>query len=420
MLVSYNGIYLPYSQMSSFRCEYVYDESKTDKLYTRFDIGVQCLITSEAMDMLAPDLEGRTTSPADIMRHAELRLREPRKTLSVKFNDVEYIPGKAGVPGTVDAANGPQPQDVTFLQMNNTTWMVTFRVVAHYRINYTVSAGGEVTFTNKATGSVISNRWEESVQINNLELSTRTRRGRLIIRSDNLAGYLADEVRSQAAVIGVPRGFLRVSRDYTVDPNGLGLRYSCVDQEVYRMPPQGALTADGDYTETSSRGDGKRYGQVHLRLEAAKDFPQHNLVKLAFAVAAGKLNLQGANFFDPNPDLRGIVISSTLRVGMYRNTVEVGMQCQYTVPIERVQGVAMISPNISMVHDSDGLDPQPQYRDRGTAQLLLNAANYYDPELFPQLVDGRERTPINPNTPQGGVNQFDRGKAPGEAGKKPE
>lgn len=419
-LLTYNTIALPYSMLTKFECRNIYDEmGKIDRACTQFDIGVQALITAEAMDMLAPTLAGRTTNPADIMKYAYDLLMTPRKQLSFKFNGVEFIPGKAGVTGTVDAMNGPLPQSCSFTRMNNTTWLVQYHIIAHYWIRYSISAAGAVTFTNLPGGVALYNRWEERVELDHLEYSTRQRRGKFMIRSDNRNGILADEYRSQLAVCGVPEGFLRLHSSYTVDPAGLGLGYHLVDKEVYRLPPPGAFRAQGDYGEQGTRGDGKRYITANLRLEAGKTMPQWELARLACAVVAGKLDIQGAKFFVKTN--RAILEGASIRVGMYDNWAEVMMRAMVPVDPKVVQGAAFIKPEIGKVHASDGVSPAPSYLDRGSANLLLNAAAYFDPDLTSQLnKSANERASSNLNTPNGGRNQMDTGLRPGEAGKTPE
>src|SRR5436309_3297201 len=98
-VLSYNEVYLPFCDLSSFRMESVYEESHTDKILTKFDITVNTLITADALDMIAPHWAGRTDDPALLMSIIQEQLLRPRKKLSFQFNDYEFIPQPAGVKG---------------------------------------------------------------------------------------------------------------------------------------------------------------------------------------------------------------------------------------------------------------------------------------------------------------------------------
>jgi hypothetical protein len=53
-LVTYNGVVLPYPMHSQFSQEAVKDESGTDWMYLKFDIAVQCVVSSDYMRLLCP------------------------------------------------------------------------------------------------------------------------------------------------------------------------------------------------------------------------------------------------------------------------------------------------------------------------------------------------------------------------------
>lgn len=126
-VLSYNGVYLPYSFTTGFRQEAVYDDmSGTDWILTRFDIQIQCVVNADYATQLAPELVGiQTRSAADVMNIIRSRLLKPRKRLSFKFNGVELIPQPQegiGSPGDVDARNGPQPQSCILIELTNTAF----------------------------------------------------------------------------------------------------------------------------------------------------------------------------------------------------------------------------------------------------------------------------------------------------------
>ena len=397
-VLSYNGVTLPYCDHNAFRMEAVYDDrGQVDRMLTRFDIQVNCLITADCLDLLAPELIGVTTSPAIIMQWVQERLLTPRRVLSFQFNGVEFVPQPAGVRGYIDAANGPKPQSCVFTDMGNMTWWLTYHVTATYRVHYTILPLS-ARITNLPGNVALSCRWRETVQIDNCDYSTRTRSGKIIIRSDNLAGAAADEVRSQLAVVGVPPGFLRERHQYTVSEDGLGLEFEVVDREVWASPPQGAFEADGYYEEEGTRGDGKRVGQCMVRLRGGALGNKFQLARTAAAVCAGQLDVSGAQFLNPDPGRRGIIEQSRMKVWLYDNQVECFMRALYAAQTGRIQGVAFMKPG---AFDTAGSAQfvQPPYRDRGSAGLLLSAAAYYNPDLAAQLGDGDLFYQDNPLTP---------------------
>lgn len=420
-LLTYNGISLPYSTVLNFRNEAVPDEvSRTDFILTRYDIRVECLIMAEAIDMVAPDLEFDVRDPATIIFSIEKKLMQYRRSLSFKFNDVEFIPQPNGVAGTVDSMNGPVPQSFTYVRLTNTTWVCQFHVIAHYRLNPTVTvAGSTVTNENLPGNVILYNRWDEKVSIDANQYTRKVRSGKFMIRSDNLQGMLADQARSQMAVVGVPVGCVRESAEYGISPDGLSISYTILDREVYRLPPPPATQAQGTYTEEATLGDGKRLGHVSVQFKAPKSASQMELCRVAVSVAIAKLGANGSDFLNPDPEERGIVQGATLTVGMYENTVAVRISVLYPTKRKKVKGVAFLRPSVVQVKGSGGTGPQPKYRDRGTAGFLLQAARYYDPDITAAVAlqsDGKELSADNPLTPTG-KNQMPSGLRPGEAGK---
>lgn len=426
--LSYNGICLPFSEVSSFsmRAEYD-DQSQTDKILTKFDITVNTLITADALDMIAPAWDGLTSDPALIMAVIHESLMMPRRRLSFQFNDYEFIPQPAGVRGFVDARNGPIPQAFTPIRMDELSWWCSYQIVAHYVVNYRAVADddGRITMTNLPGNAVLYNRWDESVAIDKCQYSTRTRNGKCMIRSDNQEGFIADEVRSQMAIVGVPKGFVREDAKYTVSPDGLGLSYSVVDQEVFEMPPEGAYDADGEFSENLSKGDGKRTASCTVTLKGPKNVKRSLLAQKAVSLCAATLNARQAArgpLFNAAGETvtqrgrgKGVVLGGSLSFQMWKNQVTASLQAM--TPNNHVW---FGSPQLTQFIDTPpgGVSaPQPKYYDRGTAGLLLQAAAYYDPTLRGVVMTASPGYATdNPVTPPDGRGQLSLGTLPGKAG----
>ena len=394
-IVRYNGVTLPYGETSSFRQEVMYDDvGGVDWYCTKFDIRVNCVVNAAYLEMIYPDLVDNdgtplTRNPADIMAAVRTTLLQPRRTLSFTFNGVELIPEAQGSnSGTVDAQNGPKPQSCVIEQLTNTTFFLTFHVIAHYWENNSVNPETDPIVQNFRGNNVLFNRWTETVEIDDRGFNRRIRDGKFVIRSDNVNGRIADQIRSQMAVVGVPNGFLRESANYTQSPDGLAILYRIVDREVYVMPPQPAFKADGEYIETSTNGGVLRHCEVWVHLEGAKNTDQKRLITQALTICKLKFNLNGINLGQQPAQPANYLLEHTgVRVKMYDNVIDVRMRALAMPSLTqdgqgRVQGQWGLNlQGMTTTPLSPQGTPPPPYLDRGTGSVLLQAAAYYDPSL---------------------------------------
>ena len=404
-LLNYNGVTLPYVRITDFSQSALRDESETDWYLTKFDIAAEAVINTDYITTICPDMLDKTTNVADVMTIIRTRLLAHRKRLSIVFNGTDLVPAKqTGITGDVDAMNGPRPMSCDITQLTNTTFFIRYRIVAHYWESHDESPN--VPVPNNPGNNVLYNRWSESQEIDGRGFSRRVREGKFVIRSDNRAGQIADTFRSQMAVVGVPTGFLRESSSYTVDPSGLGLAYRIVDQEVFKQPPNPAFEAVGSYTESFARGGASRFGEVRVNLKAAKGVFQRVLLDVAVAVASSKIGANGAV---------AVFENSSVTVNMYDNEVSVHLLARFLKENEikkRFYNIAgnrfgdpMVFTPLSDVKNKANR-PKPEYLDRGSANLLLQAAAYYDPAL--------RNTQLNPTT-----GQLNQGTEPGKGGRAP-
>lgn len=413
----YGDVELPFPFHTDFRQDAVYDDfSGTDRILTKFDIKVQTLINSNYLLQLAGDIVGDTTNPADVMNVIRDRLLQPRQKLSIYCNGVNVIPGpqqaagSAGLQGTVDAANGPQPQSCTITELGNTTFLMSYHIIANYWLNANIGSQSPLV-SNSPGNNVLYNRWTETVDIDNCNYTTRTRDGKFLIRSDNAPGYIADQLRTQFAVVGVPPTFLRKSSRYQVDPNGLGIRYQVVDEEQYIMPPKPAFAAEGKYTTKIDFPYAKMITEAHVRLKGDKLTDKAELVKAAIIILSKKLKIAtGAAALQSSGTVWSIPLSISLSTEMYENTVEAAAVC-WSPPGTTDDQTGKVQSFFGMDYkkllelpdtNGGGTNYVPNYLTRGTAGILLQAAAYYDPNL---------QAALNPK--QG---QMSQGLQPGQAG----
>jgi len=361
---------------TSFSQEAIYDDSNTDLILTKCDITVQTILNSA----YAGTLGVAGGDPATLMNNIRQQLLTPRKAFIFSVGGVNLLPATAGNNGPVDAKNGPMPQYCNLTQLTRTTFLMNYRIVAHY-------------WGGTGTGPVLSDRWTDNMEYDGAMYSTRTRQGKIIIRSDNAQGLTPDQLRPFFATVGVPDGFLRKSSRYTVAPDGLSLGYAIVDKEVFKNPPLGAMEAEGEYTETTTHLGHMRHGHCRVRLKGSKLQDQGKLIDAALSIVARKLGILGAQLA-----LQGIgngkavigfaaIESSSIRVGLYDNYVEVSMQAKMAPRPGKAQNSGAAGLNYSSFTTTPLSDPSqpPTYFPYGTAPVLLQAAAYYDPNLQAEL-----------------------------------
>lgn len=458
-ILTYNGIVLPYANTTKFEQTPVYDElGQTDWYCTKFDITVQAILNKNHLRVLATTLfnEGkRAFNAAEVMRMVRVQLLKPRQALSFTFNGIDLIPDRTGGEGTVDVKNGPMPQSCNIMRLNEETYLIEYKIIAHYWENNDFRDTTPIVI-NRPGHNVLYNRWTETIDIDNCMYTKRIREGRYQIRSDNVDGLTADQLRSQMAVVGVPDGFLRESSSYSITPDGLGITYRIVDKEVFKMPPENVHEASGKYIESSTHNGAKRFGEVQLRLKGAKSYPQYRLVEKAYDICGRKLAINGAaitgDILGNESSSNRITISQLLycemAVDLYENIVECRMKAMLQATKPRIKGIYQdprkgFTRNMTFTPQSDEVitaaytsdttsysyrtarsrTNPPPYLDRGSAGFLLVAAAYYDPSLTDTNLGADRLNVYNDKAVTDNAlaaSQLSRGSEIGTAAKEPE
>lgn len=427
--LSYNGITLPFVNITQFEQMAKYDElSQTDWILTQFDITCHAVLNPNYFQIRVGGAANPVQNPAAIMGIIRSMLLKPRKKLSVQFNGVELIPQpQGGLVGTVDAKNGPQPQQCSIVQLSNTTFLIIYKITASYWENNSITGDG---VSNQTGGWILYTRWSDSVDIDRNNFSKRTREGQFMIRSDNSGGWLADQLRTQTAVVGIPPGFLRERAHYQVTADGLTLRFRVEDIEVFKKPPSPAFHAEGSFIRTTpvmSSGGAWHTGSCQVRLEGSKSTtlsPTATLLQLSMMNTAVSVCYDKLNFMGLLPGT-GFLTRAELKGGMYSNWVEVSMAGKWqagtpdTVKAnDFLNGLLVFTP----VSDSPtGQQYVPEYSIRGTAGLLLEAAAYNDPNINNSVNITTIPQPgtffFGDNKGVGNETQLSKGLQPGQAGK---
>ena len=441
----YNTVAIPYPLTTQFSQEAVYDpQGGTDWIQTKYDIIVDGILNLELLETMITNANPPTmTSPSQLMKLVRLKLMKPRKRLSYVVNGIDLIPDRQSeAPGSVDVKNGPQPQHCNITQVTAETFLFSYRIVAHYweRLSaYPGESGHDPNnpFRGQEGNTILANRWTESVEIDSCDYSTRTREGTFILRSDNTGGFIADQVRSQFAVLSIPYGFTRKSRNYTQSPDGMSLSYRIVDTEQYRLPPSPAFEAEGYYNETVTGNGAVRVGEVFVRLKGSKHVvrrpgqiggqgSQGDLIRAALTVALQTARVRGGNLgirFPPQGTPFSVIERASVRRGLYENVVEVSIRGLYRQVADRLLGLAGFvgMDTTTALSEMPGADKTnvPGYLERGSARLLLQAAAYYDPSsVGNEIGTGHQRIENNPPTTLETYQvQMQNGFLPGQAGK---
>lgn len=432
-VVTYGSVTFPNAIITSFSQDPVYDDKgQTDWCMTKFDVTVQAVINTAYLSALAPDmaieLETQAPTATEIMKAIRTRLMRPRQRFSIKFNEVELMPSlQEGNVGTVDAKNGPLPQSCSIMEANNVTLLITFRIVAHYweANDVDVERFTSDVVQNKRASKVLFNRWSESVDIDELGMSRRTREGKFAIRSDNRGGQIVEAFRIQLAPVSVPNGFIRETSHYAVTPDGLAMEYRVTDREVFKKPPKPAWKAEGEYIESGPvRNNPFRFGEVRVKLWGPKSstvslFDQMDLVEKAIQVATAKIAVQGGTLAGTGgaTGLPALPEACVIQVGMWENWVECRLRVilknklrlgENRARVRGIAGLALTRWTFTPFSDSAENDAyQIPYQLRGSAGLVLRAAAYFDPNL-------QESNLVTGNFPLS--DQMSAGLQPGEAG----
>ncbi len=406
--MTYNGVNFPYVMVTRFTQTAVGDDQgDTDWCYLKSDLTVQAILNLCHLPMIAPDVAaGAAKNPQDVANLIRSRLLQRRRRLSFTFNGINMIPEpQAGLDGVVDARNGPIPQSCDWVELNNTTILFNYNIIAHHWENNQVNAASPLT-TNRIGNDVLYNRWSESVEIDQCNYTTRTRNGKFVIRSDNASAVVADLMRNAMATVGIPPGFIRQSARYTVDPSGLALEYAVTDKEAFKMPPFVAgnriMKADGKYSEETSRGGAKKFISCTVSLEGDKYTDQMTLVETAVKIVMTKLATNGATLAKGSGS---ILEGAHLDVDMYENKVTFSARAMATSVRGRVAR-ATLNYKTTATPLSEGVSTPPIHELRGSAGRVLQAAAYYDPSII------TTRIVVAP----GGGTQLNRGLEPGQAG----
>ena len=300
----YNNIFVHHCKTLSFSQEQEKDPYGVDTLWTKYTIRVRGFVVRSSG---SPNHE----PTAAVIAAIKSALLIPRKPFLYKIGDVEVI----NLTEPPDAKLGPDPLPVVVTEVTSGMFMVECGVVVRL-----VDCPSACYGSHNKRNPILSLRWTQTESFDENWYSRLTTEGRLIVRHD--LRQSADLFRPLATPPLLP-DYQRMSARYTLAPDGLELAFQFEDQEMDRLAPFPATTAEGSYTVTSEFPGFKRIGNVHIRLEGQKGTPRRLLLIRACQMAYSKLRADG---FQSSPP----IIWGHWKEDLFKPSVEVSMQSLMT------------------------------------------------------------------------------------------
>lgn len=227
-LLSYNGIILECLHTREIDRTAVFTEDKTTYLYTRWTIDVECVYHGGQTSYRAVGVGDPLPLAGEppVLTDVAIRqyLMQPRKKLKViSGNETLLETPRAGTvpPMVTDAANGPLPQScrVERIPGEFTTWVVSFRIIAH---------------VNECTGTdpMLSHRWSRAQSYSEDHFATVVTTGTARFRTDELLrqNLVADDFRRSFFHPVVPF-YKRIHVEVSPHEDGAGVDYTLIDKE---------------------------------------------------------------------------------------------------------------------------------------------------------------------------------------------
>ncbi len=281
--------------------ESVYDESRTDLLYVRHMLDIQCVYSPGAtayvqdetgLPAAAPGVMGATTDVA-----IRQFLMSPRGTLLYRVGDVEVIRSPMLKPDGVnsydtDARNGPLPLKCSVVQVSGQRLFLVRWVVETCLTDCSAALYAKPS-------ALLSNRWSDSHVVDGRHCTTRTVQGVAVFRADLLRdrSLKADDFRSQI-VLPIPPTFKREEVKIRVSPDGTRLFYEVTDRQ--RWLSLGANSPSVEiqgHAGVSSKYSGDTGAATFLNVSVAGvghyGAAKYDVFRQCALIAMGRLNVGG-------------------------------------------------------------------------------------------------------------------------------
>jgi hypothetical protein len=338
----------------------IYTPDGVDYLYTEITIVVQAVINSN----LLPAIMGENT--VNIMNRIRSCLLCVRKQLIFSIDDNELVHSPAN--GELcDWHFGPKPNYCNITQITGSeTMLIDYSVTTNVKECCNAgTAGGNVPANDvQSNQPYLSNRWAESVAIDESFYTTRTRRGVLYFKTNGTAGPVSANPDDYRHVICPPliKGFVRQRSTYAIDEGNWTLAYEFTDKEEYHVPPVPATKFEMDHQIISNMG-AIHFQEVSIRLWGAKTTKKKDLIMLAVQMLQSRLKISRT----------AIVKTATISDKSHENYVDLRARLMVTAKQNNTFGFNALFNNdyLDKLFGEPGDQRPPDPGTRGTAMLKI-------------------------------------------------
>lgn len=295
-IIEYNGVTFFQVWTKSFEQEAVFDDSGTDRIYSKFTIRIQGYvhgISKSALNPGAPRVDPKTAADAPtVYRHIRQALQEPRgvfrMTMGADANasggkELLYVdPFQEGKKDLTkfpraDVNNGPKCRNISITNLAGSDF---FRVECEFELCIVDCQPGE------NTKGVLSNRWGVTDDLDKNFKTTRTYTGRL--RTVN--GTLNPHDFRKWVLPPVIQFMRRNSMSFAATSDGLYLDYTIIDVETSYSAPPPATSWSLSHTEEAVDSGTVTYGSATCMLEGDTLVNKQALILVALAAVRAKID----------------------------------------------------------------------------------------------------------------------------------
>ena len=317
--VYYNGVWLRNVLTKQFDQTVEYDSTGTDRIYTKFIISVESIVSDDELHQLAgctgaSFVSGNVAANVANFSNAQYKMQMLQSLLSVPRQRFEFWQGQnmffaatsqLGAASSsqsytgpkwfnneTDLDNGPKPRSVSISQ-----------VIANrcYRISFSIECcvllcllnDGSTDFANFSPQAMnrrlLSNRFSiEEVRDGNF-FNTR-----MIIGRARVAHIGLWDMGLRYLVMPIlPNGYKRESVHFTHADNGLDMLYRVTDRQRYAAPPWPAVDFQGTHTEATGIDGVHSEGSVSVRMIGSPGTSKQWLLAACVVVAETKIGKIG-------------------------------------------------------------------------------------------------------------------------------
>ena len=274
-VLRYGGVEIPFLRIEEFKQEPVWSADGTDLLYTHITVAVSGVINACFLHgNMDPACWVEASRPILLQRGHQLDLfiggvqiippagptnpnYEAPTTGMELLASPSYTnatgcisPGQGtqvnvnGYPPPLDAKLGPKPITLDIRAIRGGTYAIFYRIETW--VPYCANNG------NPGAQSILSNRWESVLDIDQDYFYTRTTNGTLVMNGQVLEAYPAPTILNNNALLILPplfKNWRRQTLRFSLSSDQLTLTYSIVDRQQYTTIPRPCVHIEATYAE---------------------------------------------------------------------------------------------------------------------------------------------------------------------------